>query len=241
MNKVHYVYKITNNVNGKFYVGVHYGTISDSYMGSGKIIKQAIKKHGIHSFDKQILAVFEDGVSAFVYETKYIQDNNLHVSEECYNLSPNHNRPGNAVGGFTYEVLYGEDKAQHLKQMRSEQMKGRVASEETRQKQSRAKQGQEPWNKGLTQDDPRVAENVRKMAETKRANPKPSWNKGITADEYKSHYGENGLTPPSMVGRIWINNGTSQRKIMKTDPIPDGWMRGRCDNKGENNPMRKHK
>ena len=241
MNKVHYVYKITNRVNNKFYVGVHYGRVDDCYMGSGKLIRQAIDKYGVDSFDKQILAVFENGIEAFEYETTYIQAHNLHILDDCYNLSPNHNRPGSALGGVTYEVLYGEEKAQELKHMRSEQMKSRVVSEETKQKQSDARKGSEPWNKGLSVEDPRVLANIEKMKTTKRSNPKPSWNKGITSDEYRSHYGEKGLTSPSMIGRIWINNGIDQRKIMATDDIPNGWTRGRCDNKGDNNPMRKQK
>lgn len=43
----HIVYKTTNNVNGKIYVGVH-STIDiyDNYIGSGKTLKKAIKKYG---------------------------------------------------------------------------------------------------------------------------------------------------------------------------------------------------
>lgn len=38
------VYKITNKINDKIYVGVHStDNPNDSYMGSGKIIKDAIK------------------------------------------------------------------------------------------------------------------------------------------------------------------------------------------------------
>jgi hypothetical protein len=43
----HIIYKITNMVNGKYYVGRHSTTdINDGYMGSGIWIKNAIRKYG---------------------------------------------------------------------------------------------------------------------------------------------------------------------------------------------------
>jgi len=51
------IYKITNTVNNRFYIGRHATTnIDDGYMGSGKAIINAIKKYGKDSFKKEILA-----------------------------------------------------------------------------------------------------------------------------------------------------------------------------------------
>jgi len=44
-----------------------------------------------------------------------------------------------------------------------------------------------------------------------------------------------------MKGRIWITNGLKNKKILKENEIPSGWYRGRCDIRGENNPMRRKK
>ena len=47
---VYYIYRITNKINGKTYIGQHkYKKLNDDYMGSGKLIRRAQKKYGIES------------------------------------------------------------------------------------------------------------------------------------------------------------------------------------------------
>lgn len=51
------IYKITNNINNKYYIGRHATKdINDSYMGSGLGIICAITKYGIDNFTKEIIA-----------------------------------------------------------------------------------------------------------------------------------------------------------------------------------------
>lgn len=50
------IYKTTNLINGKIYVGSDISNIP-SYLGSGKILKCAIKKYGKDNFQKEILDI----------------------------------------------------------------------------------------------------------------------------------------------------------------------------------------
>ena len=58
--KQYYIYLTTNLINGKKYIGKHYGEINDSYLGSGILIKKAIKKYGSNNFTKKILFISKD-------------------------------------------------------------------------------------------------------------------------------------------------------------------------------------
>lgn len=57
MKKKHYlVYKTTNLVNGKIYIGQHQTyDLNDGYLGSGILIQRAIEKYGEENFKREIL------------------------------------------------------------------------------------------------------------------------------------------------------------------------------------------
>ncbi len=49
-----YIYEITNNINGKTYIGQHLDR-GDNYWGSGTNIRRAIEKYGVENFSKRII------------------------------------------------------------------------------------------------------------------------------------------------------------------------------------------
>lgn len=55
MKKYYHIYKITNLINGKIYIGRHYGTIEDSYSGSGFLLNRAYEKYGKENFKKELV------------------------------------------------------------------------------------------------------------------------------------------------------------------------------------------
>lgn len=69
------IYKITNNLNGKIYIGKHQtNDINDDYMGSGKAIKNAIRKYGKNSFYKEILFIYDNEVEMNLKEKELITE-----------------------------------------------------------------------------------------------------------------------------------------------------------------------
>lgn len=72
MKKSHFVYKIINKINGKEYIGVHTGELHDNYLGSGYLIKLAVKKYGKENFERTILKEFQSRKQANEYEAELL-------------------------------------------------------------------------------------------------------------------------------------------------------------------------
>ena len=90
------IYKITNMINDKIYIGMHKtSNLNDNYMGSGKIIKSAIKKYGIENFKKEYIDIFDNRQDMINMETKI-------VNEDFVEESNNYNIVIGGEGGFDY-------------------------------------------------------------------------------------------------------------------------------------------
>ena len=100
-----YFYKITNNINGHYYYGIHStNNINDGYMGSGKRLHYAYKKYGIENFTKEILKFFDSREEASIYESEMVTEQ-LVKNSDCYNCivgGDNINTIGKIV---TYDIL----------------------------------------------------------------------------------------------------------------------------------------
>lgn len=68
-----YVYKITNKMTGKYYIGVHTTkNIDDGYFGSSKLLNKDLKHFGLINFNKEILKEFDDPRDAYNYEKEIV-------------------------------------------------------------------------------------------------------------------------------------------------------------------------
>lgn len=115
--KQYYIYLTTNQINGKQYIGQHYGELDDSYIGSGNILKKAIKKYGKQNFTKKILEICLDYNSLNKAEKEWIKKYDAVNNNNFYNV---------ADGGFNSNPCAGLSKEEENKRRKklSEAAKG---------------------------------------------------------------------------------------------------------------------
>jgi len=231
------VYEVTNNVNGRTYVGSHATkNPHDSYIGSGKLIYAAIRKYGKSSFTKKILAEFDTAEEMFAFE-------NLIVNDEYVNDRNTYNLCIGGRGGLGPGRLGGAA------------FKHRVNTDEDFRKsvQLNSKKGGETFSKRLQEDAQfrestitKLKDNFKKAraARTKKFNQTPetkeSWSAKISkklsgrqlSTETKSrmkeaHRGKHDGENNNAFGKILINNGRENKQLDKNLTIPDGWVKGR--------------
>ena len=206
------VYKITNIKNGKFYIGCHKTEdMNDGYFGSGKILKLAIKKHGIENFTKEIIHEANSSKEMFQKEKELVK-----LGKHSYNLKEG------GSGGFDYinKNLTKEDRSRI----------GKIANTVLQNLRKNDIVFQAQFNEKL-----RIAALKRhKEGSLKSWKDNYSWLGKTHTEETKqkmatSHQGKHIGEKNSQYGKMWINNGTISTRINKTDDVPFGWKKGRIN------------
>lgn len=81
-----FVYITKNLINNKIYIGVHSSNrLNDGYLGSGQLLKKAIKKYGRDNFNREILQFFKNKEDAYNLEMELV-DNEFVSRDDTYNL-----------------------------------------------------------------------------------------------------------------------------------------------------------
>ena len=147
-----FTYQTKNLINNKTYIGVHQtNNLNDGYLGSGILIRRAIKKYSKENFKREIL--------------EYCNINNWQEKEKhwikqknTYNNGYNLTYGGEGVLG---RILSESEKKKigdfHRgkipwnlgKKLPSSWNKDLKMSNESKKKMSESRKGKEPWNKGL--------------------------------------------------------------------------------------------
>lgn len=84
--RFNYFYKITNNINGHYYYGIHStNNLNDGYMGSGTRLHYAFKKYGKENFTKEIIKFFDTYKDVCEYESVVVNETLL-KDDSCYNI-----------------------------------------------------------------------------------------------------------------------------------------------------------
>jgi hypothetical protein len=174
--------------------------MNDGYMGSGKVVVNAIKKYGINNFKKDILETFENAEAMYAREKEIVTGNFL-LREDVYNLR----RGGH--GGFDYinaNRTFDEwSKLGKLGSMKSPKNKGKKFNQTWRNNISKSLVGRV----GVFVDKQHSEESKKKI--------------GIKNSKNQIGMGN------SQFGTMWITNNFENKKIKKNDNIPEGWKKGR--------------
>ena len=108
----HYLYKTTNSLNGRFYIGVHSTQdLNDGYLGSGKLLMKAVKKYGKSNFHKETIAFFESREDLYKEEFKVVTFD-LVANRDCYNITVG------GTGSKSYDSMCELEKKHRKKQLR---------------------------------------------------------------------------------------------------------------------------
>lgn len=198
------IYKITNKINSKVYIGKHKTTNPyDNYYGSGKIIKHAIKIYGKDTFTKEVLFIFDTEKEMNDKESELVNESFI-STDKTYNIG---------IGGEGGPHFLGKKHTEETKRKLSEKMKGNKISDEGRKRISESSK-----NRKFTE----VAR--KKMSEKAKGRRLSVDHKNAIS---KTLIGKLKGTNNPQFGTMWITNGTENKKIKKEEQIPAGWKVGR--------------
>ena len=109
--KYHYIYKTTNILNDKFYIGMHStDNLDDGYVGSGKRLWYSINKHGKENHICEILEHLPDRKALKSREAEIVNKNLLN-DKLCMNLA--------IGGGYGWDYLNQNSELQKQKAIKS--------------------------------------------------------------------------------------------------------------------------
>lgn len=207
------IYKTTNLKNGKFYIGAHVTVnLNDSYLGSGKVLRNSVFYHGRENFIREILEFCENDKILFEREAEIVNDELL-KDPKCMNL---------VVGGHGGFGFVNNEHRENFFNAAKKNSK------------ERSKKACEKFLE-LIKDDKWRANQIEKMK--KGSHLYFSNNDGNFKNKKHSELSKQKIseankislagTGNSQYGTCWITNDVLNKKILKTDNLPDDWHYGR--------------
>lgn len=202
--KYHYIYKTTNIITGKYYIGMHStDNLEDGYLGSGKRLWYSVKKYGKENHKVEILEFLPNRRSLIEREMGLVNEDII-KEELCMNLKTG------GLGGFISDeqqkkraIAAGKASAKKRKVDDMLYLKFKEIASKTMKKNHKEGKIKYDTFAGKKHTD----ETKRKISKTNSIKQK----------------GENN----SQFGSVWITNGKENKKIKKIDVIPNNWKLGR--------------
>lgn len=203
---MHYVYKITNLINGKMYIGKrkHKTPETDPYMGSGTQIKAAIEKYGRENFVKEIIGVFDTDTKAAALEAKLVTKEFV-LDEMTYNMHEG------GHGGFAH--------------INENEKYSKIRADASKKGLARIKEKREDGTFDLSKNVFRTNKEIQSLGNS----PDVRARAVIAQRKTLEKIGHSRGAKNSQYGTRWIYSLLEQksRKIEKDAPLPEGWLEGR--------------
>ena len=212
------IYKTTNKVNGKVYIGAHKTkNLNDNYMGSGKYLNYAITKHGIDNFTKDILYTFDNPEEMFTKEAEIVTVEFI-AETNTYNLK---------VGGFGgWDYINNNEELRIAKNRKARKIANENGALEKALAALKVCRQDKDWYDKV---------NVKRIATIRERYGDEafcSFKGQHHTQETKNIIGANSSkcqqgSGNSQHGTMWVTNGTTNKKIKKDSSIPKGFRKGR--------------
>lgn len=231
------IYKTTNLVNGKFYIGAHEtSNLEDGYLGSGKILLRATKKYGLENFHREILQVCIDREHMFKVESELVNESMID-DKNCYNIK---------LGGFGGWSHWNNGSEQHIEVCRKSGNKNiprllKLSKSERMRKLRSDRNAKENLNNSYALGYKHTDETKHKISQ-KQLNTRWVCNetevKKISGDLYEDYVargyqrGKRFKKKTSTFGTAWINKNNTNKLIKLKEVelyLTDGWERGRIN------------
>ena len=214
--KYYAIYQTTCKVNGKIYIGQHRtNDLNDSYLGSGTLITEDIKRYGRDAFEKKILFTFDN------FEEMNNKEKEL-VTPEFVAREDTYNR---IVGG-------------QLDDYEARRLGGLIAQEWRKRHGVKSR----PWTQGKTKEEIAMSNAKRRatyLSHLEQGLVKPPIGRPHTfeskqkiSDHHKRTHCQAGERN-SQYGTHWWkdpDDKTKSERIKEGDQVPTGWVKGRWDN-----------
>lgn len=205
---IHYIYKTTCNVTGRWYVGMHStSNLEDGYMGSGKILRYSIRKYGVENHTKEILEFFETREILILREIEIV-NKELISDGKCMNLKEG------GTGGFTnkeHMIMCSKAGGQtHAKRLLEDEVyRNKMSLKSSATLKKAHKEGK--FLTSLRFNGKTHSDKTKKLISEKM--------RGIGVGEINSQY-----------GTCWITKDKTNKKVKKEDLetyLKEGWVKGR--------------
>lgn len=213
--KYNFIYKTTNNISGKFYIGMHStDNLDDGYLGSGTRLRYSVRKYGKENHTREILEFCDSKEELQKRETEIVNEQLL-KNKDCMNLTLG------GGGGFWHvdpsennrKRWNSEERIKLLENARNNLVLGRKKFKELMENEEYRKSFLEiALRNGLG--------NKSKLGQKDSIKTKKLKSKGQKGNKN------------SQFGKVWIYSHTEKRnmKVAKeqlTNYLEKGWIKGR--------------